>query len=197
MSRGWKNRDGINPTQVGTPTAELVSNPRVVDMLDLPPIPVGQNRGRKYNKKWKPSWLHPQSGLNQCDHMIKVLAEGGHISRVCIELGISEQTFYDWCKKHESFKDAYAIGRQYSAAFYEELMLKGSAGLIEGFNAHSVKFILGAKLGWNVPDANKGNTVVVENMNVLDTKGLTEEQLQEKIDKATKKLQKLEMKDAK
>jgi len=197
MTKGWKNRDGINPAQTGIPTVELVNNPRVIDLLDLPPPPIGVNRGRKYNKKWKPGWLHPESGLNQCDHMIKVLAEGGHIARVCIELGISGQSFHDWVKKHPTFRDAYAIGRQYSIAFYEEFMLKGSAGLIEGFNAHSVKFILGAKMGWNVPEANRGNTVIVENMNVLDTKGLTEDQLQEKIDKATKKLKKLELKDAK
>lgn len=54
--------------------------------------------------------------------------EGQSVVEVCVELGIHKDTFYDWCAKHKEFSDAYALGLQYSEAWWQKLGRAGAAG---------------------------------------------------------------------
>lgn len=182
-----KKKDKYVATE-NTITNNLIRKNELQDMLDIEPPPF--KRGfcvAKWNKRWR----HPQTKLNQCNHLIHVMAKGGHVARVCVDLGITEKTFFDWRKRYPEWEEAYQIAKLYSKAFYEEFMLRGVAGQIPGFNANGAKYIMAAKMGWR--GEKEGAGVNIENMNVLDTGRMSEEELQNKITMMAKKIQKLDL----
>ncbi len=76
-----------------------------------------ERRGRptKYRK------THPQL-------LEEILAQGGFNVTFCAEIGISEDTFYQWIKKHPLFSEASKIGIAKSKAVFLHKMSESAWG---------------------------------------------------------------------
>ena len=174
-----------------TKTGELIKKTSVRDMLDLPSPPRGIKHKDKYRRQWSNKWKHPEWGTSQCDTVVKVMMEGGHQARACCELGISPTTFIDWYNKYDEFRESVDVGMAYSEAFYEELLLKGSAGFIPNFNVRGIEAILRAKHRY-LSERGKGETHI-DNLTI--SSNVDPSELGSKIELAMKQLKRLEMKD--
>jgi len=64
-----------------------------------------------------------------CDTVIELMSEGASHIEVMAELGIWEEAFYNYIKKHEDFAQAVKKGQQKSAAWWER---KGRVNLENG-----------------------------------------------------------------
>lgn len=80
------------------------------------------------------------------EKIIEIAEQGGHIAQMCVAIGVkSEDTFHRWKKEIPEFGDAYDQAKVVSKAFYENLLLRGAAGLIPGFNATAMAMIMNNK----------------------------------------------------
>lgn len=94
---------------------------------------------RKFNDHFE-SWM--------CEEIIKVGEKGGHQPAMCLAIGIkSRDTFRIWRQKHPELEEAWQYAKLASQAFYEELGLRGLAGLIKGFNFNSYAMTMNNKFG--------------------------------------------------
>lgn len=131
-----------------------------------------------------------------CDKIKEVASNGGHVSAMCLAIGIlSEDTFHRWKKEYPEFKEAYEECKIISKSVYENILLQGAMGQIKGFNFNSIAMIMNNKF----PDeykrgANGSNTNTEITINQLN---LTPEEINYKISQVTEKLQSLghEVKD--
>lgn len=88
----------------------------------------------------------PKFDPSMCATIVEVAKKGGHISQMCVELGIkSADTFHRWKKEYPEFMEAYQEATLESQAFYENLALRGAAGLIPGFNVTALAMIMNNK----------------------------------------------------
>lgn len=121
------------------------------------------------------------------DKIVEIAKEGGHIAQMCIAIGIrSEDTFHRWKKEYPEFLNAYEESKLYSKAFYENLLLKGSAGLIKGFNVTGLLAVMNCKFPDEYKRIGTTNTEITVNNNSLS---LSADQLTSKINQQLEKLQ--------
>lgn len=132
----------------------------------------------------KPSYYEPW----MCDKIIEVAARGGHISEMCVELGLkSETSYHDWKKLYPEFKEATETAKLYSKAYYEKLNLQGARGELPGFNGGTMEKIMQAKFSEEYKKDNNGNTnnrteITINNLN------LSPQEVNMKIAQLTEKL---------
>lgn len=132
----------------------------------------------------KPSYYEPW----MCDKIIEVAARGGHISEMCVELGLkSETSYHDWKKLYPEFKEATETAKLYSKAYYEKLNLQGAKGELPGFNGGTMEKIMQAKFSEEYKKDNNGTTnnrtdIVINNLN------LSPQEVNMKIAQLTEKL---------
>ncbi len=55
-----------------------------------------------------------------CGDIPALFENGASIAKVCVELGISKKTFYNWQKEHEEFLHAVTRGLELSEAWWCE-----------------------------------------------------------------------------
>jgi len=72
---------------------------------------------------------------------------GEDVIEVCVELGISKDTFYRWVKEHPEFSDAYEKGKEFSEAWWNRLIRGGAMGRIKVQPATLI-FCMKNKFGW-------------------------------------------------
>ena len=112
----------------------------------------------------------PKYRPEMCQQIIEVAENGGHIPQMCLVIGLnSKTTFHEWVKTYPDFADAYSQSKLVSQAFYENMALRGAAGLIPGFNVTSLAMIMNNKF----PDeykrgANGGSTSHETTINVVN-----------------------------
>jgi transposase len=56
--------------------------------------------------------------------------DGQSVIEVCVQLGISKDTFYAWVKEYPEFSDSYKKGLEYSQQWWEKLGRAGTVGKI-------------------------------------------------------------------
>ncbi len=112
------------------------------------------------------------------EKMINIAQNGGHQSAMSIALGFkSEDTFYRWKREIPEFKAMCDEAKMHAKAFYENLLLKGGAGCIKGFNTAAIMSIVNAKFADEYkPETTNTNTT--NNINILN---LNSEEIQYKI----------------
>ena len=116
------------------------SRPRKYESHPLPVIPVSEEF--KAKKAGRPTNYQPW----MCDKIIEIASKGGHRAQMIVALGIRSDTTLDtWCDKYPEFKEAYALSKIYSQAFYEDLNLKGTMGEIDRFNVTGLALTMNAK----------------------------------------------------
>ena len=55
-----------------------------------------------------------------CDLLIDMMARGCTYTQVAAEIGVVMQTFDNWRRDHDDFRDAYALGKVLARAWWEE-----------------------------------------------------------------------------
>jgi len=113
----------------------------------------------------QPSYYEPW----MCEAILEIAAKGGHIPAMCVRIGIkSISVFYEYINKHPEFKEAVAYGKLISQAFYEQQLLKGATGKIEGFNATAFALIMNNKFDNEYKrDRQNGTTeITINNLNL-------------------------------
>lgn len=138
--------------------------------------------------KWDPDWVHPSSSLSQCEHVVHVMKHGGHIAQVCVELGISKDTYYRWKAKYPAFKQACDLAATFSEAYYDEVMRKGAEGEYNNFNATAAIAIMNNKQGWT-----KKNEATSLNVTINNLSTLSQDQLDEQIQVSLKNIERLSL----
>jgi len=127
---------------------------------------------------------------SMCEKLKEVAEQGGHISAMCLAIGIkSEDTFHRWRKQYPEFEEAYQESKLISKAFFEGMALRGMAGLIKGFNFNSLALIMNNKFPEEYKrGANGSGTNPEITINQLQ---LSSEQINEKIAQKIEKLKSL------
>lgn len=84
--------------------------------------------------------------------IIDLMKNGASIVEVCVELGISRETFYDWKNPNserfnQNFSDTVTRGMELAEAWFEK---QGRLNLSNReFNARLFQFISGNRFGWS------------------------------------------------
>jgi hypothetical protein len=92
-----------------------------------------------------------------CYKAIKLMADGKSINSVCVHLGITEKTFYDWCNEYSDdgvlntnykpdFLKAVKIGEMLSKEWWMEIGRIGIA--IKDFNTGMYMIQMANRFGW-------------------------------------------------
>ena len=111
--------------------------------------------------------------------MIEIAQQGGHQSAMSIALGFkSEDTFYRWKREIPEFKSMCEEAKMHAKAFYENLLLRGGAGCIKGFNTAAIMSIVNAKFSdeYKPSEAN-----ALSNSGTINILNISSEELQHKI----------------
>lgn len=113
--------------------------------------------------------------------MIEISARGGHQAEMCIALGLrSEDTFYRWKREIPEFKQMCDEARLYGKVFYDNLLLRGGAGLVPGFNATAIMAVVNNKFPEDYKRGLPGNDTTTTN-NTINILQLNPEELDYKI----------------
>ena len=102
------------------------------------------------------------------DNLPKMFENGESVVEVCVALGISRETFYDWCDKHKEFKRGYEQGLLLSQAWWERL---GRAGSLGSQKINPATWIFNMKNRFKWTDRNQvesTNEVRVTQVNIID-----------------------------
>ncbi len=119
-----------------------------------------------------------------CSVIISTAQTGGQKAQMCINCGITEQTFDKYMSEYQEFKEAYEYAMLHIIADHEALMDAGAKGQIENYNFKANERILSANHKKYQQITDKGvNTTI--NINTIN---LTHEQRVEKIKQLTEKL---------
>ncbi len=125
---------------IGNTEKKKPGRPKKYNSSPLPTIPVSEEF--KLKKMGRPTGYQPW----MCDKIIEIASQGGHRAQMIVALGVrSDTTIDDWCEKYPEFKEAYALSKIHSQAFYEELNLKGTMGEIDRFNVTGLALTMNAK----------------------------------------------------
>lgn len=114
--------------------------------------------------------------------MIEIAARGGHQAEMCLALGIkSEDTFYRWKREIPEFNEMCIQARLHGKAFYDNLLLRGGAGLVPGFNATAVMAIVNNKFSEDYSRfANSEQATQITN-NTINIVNLSQKEIDNKI----------------
>lgn len=125
---------------------------------------------------------------DMCDTILDIAQEGGHVSQMCVKLGISKDTFYRWLDRYDEFSEAYAQSKLISQAVHEEMLLAGAMGRIKNFNFNAMAMLMNNKFPQDYKRSATGsNTEInigsINSIEKMDAKDLDAkiEQLQEKL----------------
>jgi len=83
-----------------------------------------------------------------CDIAIKMMSKGHSKLSVAGRLGISRDTFYEWCRRYPEFSDTIKIGEMKSLHYWEEIGIKATMGKIKRFRPSIWIFTMKARFGW-------------------------------------------------
>lgn len=83
-----------------------------------------------------------------CEAILPLFAEGMSIVEVSANIGINQDTFFDWIKKYPDFSESYKRGKALSAAWWEGLGRKGASGDKE-INATTWIFNMKNRFAWH------------------------------------------------
>lgn len=141
-------------------------------------IPKKQGPKSKYNPKF-------------CEVIKEAAAKGSHVAGMCVAIGIaSEDTFFRWVREIPEFNEAYKEAQLISKAFYEEQLLRGSLGLVKGFNATSMAMIMNNKFPEDYKRGAGGSNTEI-NIGSINSIAVDPEELDRKLEEAKAKLRAL------
>ena len=83
-----------------------------------------------------------------CEQLIDHMSYGKPFKTFGGVVGVSKQTLYDWCERHEDFAEAKDIGKAKSEYFWMDIGLKLALGEIRG-SAVAWIFCMKNLHGWN------------------------------------------------
>lgn len=89
---------------------------------------------------WKKMGRPTKYSPDMCDKVRECGALGMSKTSTQVELGISDDTWLNWCKEYPDFLGAVQEHEKLCLKWWEEAGKKGFAGLIEGFNAQTYMF---------------------------------------------------------
>ena len=58
----------------------------------------------------------------------KMFRNGESVAEVCVQLGVSRDSFYYWVNNYPEFKEAYDLGKLHSEAWWSKLGRAGALG---------------------------------------------------------------------
>ncbi len=126
-----------------------------------------------------------------CDKLKEVAESGGHVSQMCIALGIrSRDTFYRWIKDYSEFKEAYEEAQLISQAFWENILLMGGLGKIPHFNFNSIAMIMNNKFPDEYKRSATGSNTEI-NIGSINSIEMDPKELDNKLESIKKRLQAL------
>jgi hypothetical protein len=125
---------------------------------------------------------------SMCQTLTEIASRGGHVAEMMINLGISsKETFYRWQNENPEFKEAYALSKLVSQAYFERVGLHGALGEIPNFNATTYALIMNNKF----PDEYKRSGSGSHTEITVNTLNLSPEQIESKIAQKLEKLKSL------
>jgi len=77
-----------------------------------------------------------------CERIPILFSEGASIVKVCHELGINRDTYYEWNRTHPDFHDACTAGQMASQIWWEEKGKSAIFGETERFAGSSWQFVM-------------------------------------------------------
>lgn len=122
--------------------------------------------------------------------MIAIAARGGHQAEMCIKLGMkSEDTFYRWKREIPEFKAMCEQARLHGKVFYDNLLLRGGAGLMPGFNATAIMAVVNNKFPEDY--SRSPNAERLQTNNTINILSIGKDELKEKVTQQLQFLQQL------
>jgi hypothetical protein len=82
-----------------------------------------------------------------CKQLPELFEDGASIAEVCVELGITKSTFYEWGKKYREFSDAIKRGLVLSEAWWSRFGQQGAMGKVS-INPAMWIFNMKNRFGW-------------------------------------------------
>ena len=113
------------------------------------------------------------------EQLLKILSKGLTKQEAAAELKISRDTLYRWAKEYEEFGEALKVGVEWSEAVNISILRQGALGQIPKFNPTAYALYMNNTFHWSRENSGGGNTVNIQNMNVLQT--LPTAELEEKL----------------
>ena len=99
--------------------------------------------------------------------VLDTLSGSKSVAHVCVELGISKTTYYEWLKIYPEMKEAHDRARAGQEVFYMDTGVKAMFGEIENFNVNMYKFLAENVLGWNKNNQQvSGQNINIQNMQI-------------------------------
>lgn len=91
-----------------------------------------------------------------CDRLIAHVGGGLSFDSFAGEIGVSRDTIYEWCKKHEEFSDAKRVSEAKSLTFWEKVGRAGTLDQLDKitgktgakFNHIAWIFLMKNRFGW-------------------------------------------------
>lgn len=125
-----------------------------------------------------------------CKKIIEVAETGGHVAKMCQEIGIkSRDTFYRWTREYPEFGAAYETAKLASQSFYENILLAGACGQIKNFNFGAIAMILNNKFpGDYSRGTGSGNNTEINIGSINSIEKMDSKELDAKIADLQKKL---------
>lgn len=113
--------------------------------------------------------------------MTEIAQRGGHQAEMCIALGLkSEDTFYRWKRDIPEFKAMCDEARLHGKVFYDNLLLRGAAGLIPNFNSTAIMGIVNNKFPEDYKRGINGDSAI-QNTGTINILNISPDEVQYKI----------------
>ena len=77
-----------------------------------------------------------------CEKIPSLFAEGASIVKVCHQLGICRETYYEWKRIHQEFEKACKQGEIASQTWWEDVGKDGIVGDLDKFAGSSWQFVM-------------------------------------------------------
>ena len=105
-----------------------------------------------------------------CQIAYNSLSKGYSKEAVAGQIGVSKQCLYEWLERYKDFGDAVERGESASQFYWEDLGMRGTQGLIKGFNASSWMFNMKNRFGWaaNPEDNTSGPPIIFHEISYAD-----------------------------
>lgn len=83
-----------------------------------------------------------------CEQLIEHMSQGLSIITFAAEIGVCEDTLYEWMKKHQNFSVSKKIGEALSHRWWMQVGMTGMLGKIKNFNPAIWIFTMKNRFKW-------------------------------------------------
>lgn len=83
-----------------------------------------------------------------CEQIIEHMGTGLSFESFAGEIGVSFETLYEWCRRHEKFSEAKKIGLAANLRYMERISRQATLGGIKGFIPPLWIFTMKNRFGW-------------------------------------------------